>query len=277
MRGDEPRGARRNTDAVTAPLRADGKKRSRGIRSPGAGVEACHHSTEKSFRCACFRFHQWGSPSDAQIGPPTLSCACGRTHRRGGDGPERGSEWYDHNERRKPCPGQEAWAPRHGSVRARSRKGGGSEPARSSKEDGTDTDENGDDANSAPGVSKSGESVSMPPAVERPYLGPGHSALHQRVLHANLGRTAGAPQRLRAPEKRTLGGHLGHIPYRLRAGRGATRTEARARGGLNGATSEPRERDRARAARRAAPGPATSFLSAGFPSSLGLDDPAAPR
>ena len=108
MEGDEPRGARRNTDTVTAPLRADGKKRSRGARSLDAGVKACHHSTEKSFRCACFRFHQWGSPSDVQLGPSTLSCPCGRRHRRGKNGPVRGSDWYDHNGRRKPCPGQEA-------------------------------------------------------------------------------------------------------------------------------------------------------------------------
>ena len=26
----------------------------------------------------------------------------------GKDGPVRGSEWYDHNGRREPCPGQEA-------------------------------------------------------------------------------------------------------------------------------------------------------------------------
>jgi hypothetical protein len=66
LKGDESRGAQRNTDAVTAHVRADGKKRSREIRSRGAGVKACHHTGEKSFRCVCFRFHQWGSPSDAQ-------------------------------------------------------------------------------------------------------------------------------------------------------------------------------------------------------------------
>ena len=87
--------------------RLGGTKGSRGIRSRGADVKACHHSDEKSFRCACFRFHLWGSPSDVQIGP-TLSCPCGRMHRRGKDGPVRDSEWYDHNGRRKPCPGQEA-------------------------------------------------------------------------------------------------------------------------------------------------------------------------
>ncbi len=107
MKGDEPPDAQRNADAVTAPIRADGKKRSRGIRSPGGGVKACHHTRETGFRCACFRFHLWGFPSVAQIGPATLSCPCGRMHRRGKDGPESGSEWYDHNERRKPCPGQE--------------------------------------------------------------------------------------------------------------------------------------------------------------------------
>jgi hypothetical protein len=85
------------------------------------------------------------------------------------------------------------------------------------KEDGTDTDANGDDAESEPGASQSGESVPMPRAGERAFLGPGHSALHQRVLHANVGRTAGEPQRLRVPEKRTLGGHLARILYRLRA------------------------------------------------------------
>ncbi len=71
-------------------------------------MKACHHSKEESFRCACFRFHQWGSASNAQIGPSTLSCPCGRMHRRGKDGPVRGSEWYDHNGGRKPCPGKEA-------------------------------------------------------------------------------------------------------------------------------------------------------------------------
>jgi hypothetical protein len=108
VKGDEPRGARRSTDAVTARIRVAGKKQSRGIRSRGADVKACHPSTEKSFRCACFRFHQWGSALDAQIGPSTLLCPCGRMHRRGKEGPVRGSEWYDHNGRRKPCPGQEA-------------------------------------------------------------------------------------------------------------------------------------------------------------------------
>ena len=115
VKGDEPRHARRDTAAVTVLPRTGGTKGSRGIRSRGAGVKACHHSAEKSFRCACFRFHLWGSPShdlwgfpsDVQIGP-TLSCPCGRMHRRGKDGPVRGSEWYDHNGRRKPCPGQEA-------------------------------------------------------------------------------------------------------------------------------------------------------------------------
>ena len=108
LKGDESRGAQRNTDAVTAPIRADGKKRSRGIRSPGGGVKACHHTGEKSFRCACFRFHQWGSLSDAHNGPSILSCPCGRMHRRGEDGPVRGPERYDHDGRRKPCPGQQA-------------------------------------------------------------------------------------------------------------------------------------------------------------------------
>ena len=88
-------------------------------------------------------------------------------------------KWYDLNGRRKLRPGQEA---------------------------------NGDDAESGPGAPQSGESVPMPRAGERAFLGPGHAALHQRVLHANVGRTAGEPHRLRIPEKRILGEHLGRIP-----------------------------------------------------------------
>ena len=48
VKGDEPRGARRDAAAVTAPTRADGKKRSRGIRSRGAGVKACHHTGRRA-------------------------------------------------------------------------------------------------------------------------------------------------------------------------------------------------------------------------------------
>ena len=108
MTGNEPRGARRRADTVTVLIGADGKKQRKGIRSLAADEKDCHHSTENSFRCACFRFHQWGSGWDAQNASPTLSCPCGLVHRRGKDGPERGSEWYDYAGRRKPCPGQEA-------------------------------------------------------------------------------------------------------------------------------------------------------------------------
>jgi hypothetical protein len=59
MTGDESQ-VLANTDAVTAPIRANLKQRSGGIRSRGAGVKACHHSSEKSFRGACFRSHPWG-------------------------------------------------------------------------------------------------------------------------------------------------------------------------------------------------------------------------
>ena len=75
----------------------------------------------------------------------------------------------------------------------------------------------GDDAENEPGASQSGEPVSMPRAGERAFLAPGYSALHQRVLYANVERTADSPHRLRAPEKRTLGGYLARVPYRLRA------------------------------------------------------------
>ena len=95
---------------------------------------------------------------------------------------------------------------------ARSREGDGSEPVRISREDGTNSDADGDDAESEREASQSGEAVPMPRAGERAFLGPGYAALHQRVLHAHVGRTAGEPQRLRAPDKRTLGGHLGRIP-----------------------------------------------------------------
>jgi hypothetical protein len=97
-----------------------------------------------------------------------------------------------------------------GSWCVRSLEGGGSEPARISKEDGTEPDVNGDDTESEPGASQSGESLPMPRAGERALLGPGHSALHQRVLRANVGWTADEPHRLRAPEKRTLGPHRTH-------------------------------------------------------------------
>lgn len=108
MTAEEPRGVRRPADTVTVLIDADGKKRGKRIRSRAAGVKACHPSTEKSFRCACFRFHQWGSGWNAQNAPPTLSCPCGRMHHRGEGGPLTGSEWYDHNGQRKPCPGQDA-------------------------------------------------------------------------------------------------------------------------------------------------------------------------
>ena len=127
---------------------------------------------------------------------------------------------------------------------ARGREGGRSGRATIWKEDGTEPAEDGDDAESKPGASPVGESVPMPRVGERACLGPDHAALHTRVLHANVGQTAGEPHRLQVPEKRTLGGHLGCVAYRLRASREATRTAARAEG-LNGATSEPRERDRA--------------------------------
>ena len=78
-------------------------------------------------------------------------------------------------------------------------------------------DVNGDDAETEPGALQSGESVPMPRAGEGASLGPGYAALHQRILHANVGWTAGEPHRLRALEKRTLGAHLGRIPDRLRA------------------------------------------------------------
>ncbi len=106
--GDESRDARRPADTVTALIGAHRKKRTKEIRSRAAGVKACHPPTEKSIRCACFRFHQWGSGWDAQNASPTLSCPCGRVHHRGKGGPLDGSEWYDHNGQRKPCPGQEA-------------------------------------------------------------------------------------------------------------------------------------------------------------------------
>ncbi len=61
VQGDEPRVAHRNTNAVTAPIRAGRRKRSRRIRSLGRGVKVCHHTRELSFLCACFRFHSWVS------------------------------------------------------------------------------------------------------------------------------------------------------------------------------------------------------------------------
>lgn len=127
-------------------------------------------------------------------------------------------EWYDHDGAGSPAQASGVSA-RRDSLREPSREGGASEPARISKENGTYTDANGDDAESEPGASQSGESVSMPRAGERAFLGPGHAALHQRVLYANVERTADAPHRLRAPEKRTLGlgGYLGRLPDRLRA------------------------------------------------------------
>jgi hypothetical protein len=77
-------------------------------RPRSAGVKVCHHDSEPSFRCACYRFHQWCSVTRVRVGPLTLSCPCGRIHRRGKDGPVSGPQWFDHNGHRKPCPGQEA-------------------------------------------------------------------------------------------------------------------------------------------------------------------------
>ena len=71
-------------------------------------AKACHHDSEPDFRCACYEFHQWRSVTEVRIGPLTLTCPCGRIHRRGKEGPVSGSEWFDHNGHRKPCPGQEA-------------------------------------------------------------------------------------------------------------------------------------------------------------------------
>jgi hypothetical protein len=45
---DEPRNAQRNADAVTAPIRANGKKRSRGIRFPARTTPTSLESTSRS-------------------------------------------------------------------------------------------------------------------------------------------------------------------------------------------------------------------------------------
>ena len=89
--------------------------------------------------------------------------------------------------------------------RARSRKGGDRKPARIPKKNGTKSEADGNDAEIEPEASQSRGSVPMPRAGERAFLGPGHSALHQRILHPNVGRTAGEPQRLHALEKSTPG------------------------------------------------------------------------
>jgi hypothetical protein len=57
----------------------------------------------------------------------------------------------------------------------------------------------------------------MPRAGEGAFLGLGHAALYQRALHANVGGTAIESHRLRVPQKRTLGKHLGRIIDRLGA------------------------------------------------------------
>ncbi|MDB4433339.1 hypothetical protein N9166_01240, partial [bacterium] len=74
-----------------------------------------------------------------------------------------------------------------------------------SNEDFTAAVANGGKPESRSRASQWGGLVLVPRAGERALLGLAQSALHERLLHENVGGTAGEPDRMRAPEALTLG------------------------------------------------------------------------
>jgi hypothetical protein len=83
---------------------------------------------------------------------------------------------------------------------------GGAAPRRSPSRTQSSIDANVDREKAETGSRspRSGESVPMPPAGKGAPLGPAHSALHERRLHANLGGAAAEADRMRAPDGGTL-------------------------------------------------------------------------
>ncbi len=144
-------------------------------------------------------------------------------------------EWYDHNGRRKPCPGKRR--ERRDSLREPSREGGGSESARISKENGTIDGCRWRRCRERTGSFTIGR-ISVDATSRREDISGTRS-----LCAAPTGpvRERGADSRCARPIASTGEAHPGRVP-RTRplpapcVTRGHTNSGARARAGLNGAS-----------------------------------------